>query len=79
MNHNDDFGGCLEAVIGILVTFGIAGFCLFSIIVVQREASIIGEARCQRLGEEWHYVDGDRNPDVCATKDGRQVFYDLVK
>lgn len=30
-------------------------------------------------GKEYHFVEGDRSPDLCVTKDGKVRYYDLIK
>lgn len=30
-------------------------------------------------GKEYHFIDGDRSPDLCVTKDGKVRYYDLIR
>lgn len=61
----------------LLAAVLIVGCSICSLYALQ-QVDRIHEEKCQTLGKEWHYVDGYKTPDLCANKEGRQVYFDLV-
>jgi hypothetical protein len=60
----------------MLITVVFLGLGVMTLISIENS---YGEAVCQKLGTEYHYVRGDRIPSVCATKEGKEVYFSVAK
>ncbi len=70
----------IEAIGIIISLLFICGFTLaaFASIAISVVEITHGPEKCKELGSEWVYVSGRRSPSVCATKDGRSVYYSTL-
>lgn len=71
-----------ETIFWTLLFIGMICLCIFVAAKADTPESYWEklDKKCQKeYGKEYRFIEGDRSPDLCVTKDGEVKYFDLIK
>lgn len=73
----DDFwNGCIS----LIVVVGLLVVIILVLNGITNASNGEGDKKCKEvLGADYSYVNGVKSPSLCATKEGKTIYYDLIK